>query len=299
MSNPSTETISPDRLRELIEVYNLQCFRGDTALALEELQRLRHYVATCGGTDNDGRCPMHHLAGVSKDTSEDDAFCGDCGEKLEAVRPGKHQHIGPCPSPGASEQPAEEGSLEWWLQDAASILRANGSISHAQRVGNAIELLRSAGADQTLWCMHVIGPDDLHAAPSREMAEAACGWYTERFKDHPEVRFEVIPWPGSAESHAKNVAQWNTEIMPQLPAKSPPEPCAEPVKGSKAWHEIQGLRGYNARLRIEMDIIDRLLDGTADDDLTSIDMEYWIPVHDRIRALVRKSSPEPSDKSDV
>ena len=96
-----TETISPDRLRELIEVYNLQCFRGDTALALEELQRLRHYVATCGGTDNDGRCPMHHLAGVSKDTSEDDAFCGDCGEKLEAVRPGKHQHIGPCPSPGA------------------------------------------------------------------------------------------------------------------------------------------------------------------------------------------------------
>lgn len=100
-ANRPTETISPDRLRELIEVYNLQCFRGDTALALEELQRLRHYVATCGGTDNDGRCPMHHLAGVSKDTSEDDAFCGDCGEKLEAVRPGKHQHIGPCPSPGA------------------------------------------------------------------------------------------------------------------------------------------------------------------------------------------------------
>lgn len=64
-SNPTTETISPDRLRELIEVYNLQCFRGDTALALEELERLRHYVATCGGTDNDGRCPMHHLAGVS------------------------------------------------------------------------------------------------------------------------------------------------------------------------------------------------------------------------------------------
>ena len=80
------------------------------------------------------------------------------------------------------------------------------------------------------------------------------------------------------------------------PGVSPPEPCAEPVKGSKAWHEIQGLRGYNARLRIEMDIIDRLLDGTADDDLTSIDMEYWIPVHDRIRALVRKSSPEPVAK---
>lgn len=62
--SPPTEGITSDRLRELIETYNLQCFRGDTALALEELERLRHYVATCGGTDNDGRCPMHHLAGV-------------------------------------------------------------------------------------------------------------------------------------------------------------------------------------------------------------------------------------------
>lgn len=78
--------------------------------------------------------------------------------------------------------------------------------------------------------------------------------------------------------------------------RTAPEPEAEPMKGSKVWQEIQGLRGYNARLRIEMDIIDRLLDGTADDDLTSIDMEYWIPVHDRIRALVRNSSPEPVAK---
>lgn len=104
----------------------------------------------------------------------------------------------------------------------------------------------------------------------------------------------------SSPAGASDEATWNANMLAdanatiaKLQAQLSGEPCAEPVKGSKAWHEIQGLRGYNARLRIEMDIIDRLLDGTADDDLTSIDMEYWIPVHDRIRALVRKSSPEP------
>ena len=59
------ERVSEDRLQDLINLYDGQAFRGDTVLALQDLQRLRHYVATCGGTENDGRCPMHHLAGVS------------------------------------------------------------------------------------------------------------------------------------------------------------------------------------------------------------------------------------------
>lgn len=66
----STNTVSDARLQDLINLYDGQAFRGDTVLALEELQRLRHYVATCGGTDNDGRCPMHHLAGLAPEPQE-------------------------------------------------------------------------------------------------------------------------------------------------------------------------------------------------------------------------------------
>jgi hypothetical protein len=38
---------------------------SDTLLRVtEENERLRHYISTCGGTDNDGRCPMPGLAGL-------------------------------------------------------------------------------------------------------------------------------------------------------------------------------------------------------------------------------------------
>ena len=70
----STNTVSDARLQDLINLYDGQAFRGDTVLALEELQRLRHYVATCGGTDNDGRCPMHHLAGLAPEPVDDEQW---------------------------------------------------------------------------------------------------------------------------------------------------------------------------------------------------------------------------------
>lgn len=86
MSDRTTEErVSDDRLQELIDVYDGQAFRGDFVLALQELQRLRHYVATCGGTDNDGRCPMHHLAGVSPEPrGKEPPHCPscNCGEHI-------------------------------------------------------------------------------------------------------------------------------------------------------------------------------------------------------------------------
>jgi len=42
--------------------------------ATEELQRLRHYVATCGGTDNNGRCPMRPLAGLAPEPRDDEQW---------------------------------------------------------------------------------------------------------------------------------------------------------------------------------------------------------------------------------
>lgn len=74
---------------------------------------------------------------------------------------------------------------------------------------------RNIPTETDLWCMHAIGPDDVHAAPSKEEAEQAAAWYNERFKNEPEVRFEAIPWPHSAESHARAVVDWDVATRPK------------------------------------------------------------------------------------
>lgn len=70
-----------------------------------------------------------------------------------------------------------------------------------------------------LWCVHIIGPDDIYAAPSEAEAERAAAWMTQFWKErHPEdaalgmVGFEAMPWPHSPESHADSVGAFYAEI---------------------------------------------------------------------------------------
>ena len=65
-------------------------------------------------------------------------------------------------------------------------------------------------ATRKLYCLHAIGPDEVHAAPSKAEADKARGWYEQRFAEagDPEIRFEVIEWPHSPESHAEEVLKW-------------------------------------------------------------------------------------------
>lgn len=71
---------------------------------------------------------------------------------------------------------------------------------------------------ETLWCVHIPGPDDLYAAASREAADehaAALNKAIQRFWErNPRTENDssvesmtavVIPWPGDAASHAKDV----------------------------------------------------------------------------------------------
>lgn len=81
-----------------------------------------------------------------------------------------------------------------------------------------------------LWCVHILGPDDVYPAPSKEEAERAIefmdGWWK---KHHPAdaalgaVGFEAIPWMYSPESYAKDVGKFYTEI-----GMSPPVSAGEP-----------------------------------------------------------------------
>ena len=72
---------------------------------------------------------------------------------------------------------------------------------------------------EELWCVHILGPDDLYAAPSKAEAERAVAHMKQYWeKRHPEdaalnmVRFEVEPWPYSPASHANGVATFYNEI---------------------------------------------------------------------------------------
>lgn len=73
-----------------------------------------------------------------------------------------------------------------------------------------------------LWALHVIGPDDVYAAPSWAAAAEAATYLEyhmtqsrlRKEPDLPVVSFAVIPWPHSPESHAKEVLRWQLECYP-------------------------------------------------------------------------------------
>lgn len=79
-----------------------------------------------------------------------------------------------------------------------------------------------------LWCVHVLGPDDVHAAPSKVEAERAAAHLSAYWKssrpDDDLVSFEVIPWPHSAESHAESVRFFYVETGLS------PDSASEPIK---------------------------------------------------------------------
>ena len=66
-----------------------------------------------------------------------------------------------------------------------------------------------------LWAIHIQGPDDLFAMPSKEAAESHAEILNKEFKarkieggeNYPTINVAVIPWNGSAESHANNMTE--------------------------------------------------------------------------------------------
>ena len=72
-----------------------------------------------------------------------------------------------------------------------------------------------ANANLIPWCVHILGPDDVIAAPSR----AAAAEYADRtnrvlFGNAGETFADVMcfvyaaPWPHSKENHAEEVKNW-------------------------------------------------------------------------------------------
>lgn len=89
-----------------------------------------------------------------------------------------------------------------------------------------------------LWCLHIPGPDDLHAAPSNEEAvkaaaaynaymrsyweKRAAGLTAEQIDHYPAIESylaHVVPWPWEPAGHAESVKDW--KLADWLPKGGP------------------------------------------------------------------------------
>lgn len=74
-----------------------------------------------------------------------------------------------------------------------------------------------ANANLALWCVHVIGPDDLYAEPSHAAAVANAEKLNRAVLGRSDTPGDVMcfayadTWPWSAEAHAKDIERQKLE----------------------------------------------------------------------------------------
>lgn len=67
------------------------------------------------------------------------------------------------------------------------------------------------------WCVHILGPDDVWAAPSHEAAAIRAREVNKTFHGRSTSPNDILcfayaaPWPHSAEDHAAAVKNWLRE----------------------------------------------------------------------------------------
>lgn len=76
------------------------------------------------------------------------------------------------------------------------------------------EILEAQRA-KILWCVHVLGPDELHAMPNYEVAEQHAAKLIEAIYNERTAALDVLclpivaPWPHSAKTHAKALESYD------------------------------------------------------------------------------------------
>ena len=71
-----------------------------------------------------------------------------------------------------------------------------------------------ANANLTLWCVHILGPDEMLAAPSHLAAKTHAHELNKSLYSRAGTPCDVLcfayaaPWPYSATDHAESVKNW-------------------------------------------------------------------------------------------
>lgn len=80
----------------------------------------------------------------------------------------------------------------------------------------------TTSVDQRLWCLHHIGPDDVHPAPDFATAQEWANHANEFSQQYAGIsRFVVAVWPWTAKLHADgleaSIADWSPVPAPMTP----------------------------------------------------------------------------------
>jgi hypothetical protein len=95
------------------------------------------------------------------------------------------------------------------LRELEQEMRSDDGTSVEYYADRLRDILAAQPPKAELWCLHIVGPDDVHAAPSKAHAEKAAAAFNEQFKGSANLMHaEVAPWPHSAESHAEDVEKF-------------------------------------------------------------------------------------------
>lgn len=162
----------------------------------------------------------------------------------------------------------EPALTRWSYHDLPDKVRALKTAPAAAPAGEATIAPAEAKGDG-LWCLHVLGPDEVHAAPSKAHAEQAVAIFNATFpRGEGEVRVEAVvaPWPHSEKSHAESVAEfipnwllprWQVEALTKLtpqPAGGKavawrhPDEVPEVVPGGNAYFWVAVRRKHDGRV---------------------------------------------------
>lgn len=97
----------------------------------------------------------------------------------------------------------------------------------AEGYSRELEDLAEANANLTLWCVHVLGMDDVHAEPSHAAAVASAARLNRATRANmPEGDNTILlfgyaaPWPHSSESHAEGLIHQADQEAKWLAAKA-------------------------------------------------------------------------------
>lgn len=123
-------------------------------------------------------------------------------------------------------EPDDECLLRWGDDPSSYIERFRAALDRIRPVESADRKRRGEPvSEETLWCLHILGPDDVYPAPSRAYAEVAADVHNARFRKISKesgVMCEAIvaPWPHDAESHARGLANFVSNWIAPQPAET-------------------------------------------------------------------------------
>lgn len=89
-------------------------------------------------------------------------------------------------------------------------------------------------ASGALWCVHALGPDELHAAPNMQAAALAAAGINQTFASRAIKPFAIATlWPGTAEEHAADLQGWAARF--EKPRRAP-NSAEDAVAAARAPH---------------------------------------------------------------